>query len=100
MLHPLETPIVTPLKGNIMKTGRINKGVGQEYIVMYKVYVQADGSMVVVIGNQRLEVSGDEVHALLCGSLEYAKVFAALHTSIDQTALAILKDSHNGQAGG
>jgi hypothetical protein len=47
----------------------------------------------VVIGNQRLEVSADEVHALLCGTIDYAKVFAALHNQIDATTLEILSEN-------
>jgi hypothetical protein len=76
-----------------MKTSRTNNSQGQEYLVMFRVYVQADGSMVVAIGNQRLEVTKDEVHALLCGTLDYAKVFASLHNQIDTTTLAILNEN-------
>lgn len=61
-----------------MKTNRTN-GNGQEYLVMFKVYIQADGSMIVVYGNQRLEVTADEVHRLVCGTLEYARIFTALN---------------------
>lgn len=76
-----------------MRSNRTNNSKGQEYLVMFKVYVQADGSTVVVIGNQRLEVSADEVHALLLGTLQYADVFKALHSEIDSTTLAILGES-------
>lgn len=76
-----------------MKTRRTNNSKGQEYMVMFRVYVQADGSMVVVIGNQRLEVTADEVHALLCGTIEYSKVFTALHSQIDATTLTILSEN-------
>ena len=48
---------------------------------MFRVYVQADGSMVVVIGNQRLEVTADEVHALLCGTLDFARVYYSVAQS-------------------
>jgi hypothetical protein len=77
-----------------MKSSRTNNSQGQEYLVMFRVYVQADGSMVVVIGNQRLEVTADEVHALLCGTLDYARVFTALHSQIDATTLAILSENN------
>jgi len=77
-----------------MKTNRTN-GNGQEYLVMFKVYVQADGAMVVIFGNQRLEVTTDEVHALLCGTLDYARVFTALNEKIDATTLEIA--SQNGR---
>jgi hypothetical protein len=77
-----------------MKTSRTNNSKGQEYLVMFRVYVQADGSMVVVIGNQRMEVTADEVHALLCGAIDYAKVFSKLHEQIDVTTLEILSENN------
>jgi hypothetical protein len=84
-----------------MKTGRTNNGNGQEYLVMFRVYVQADGSMVVVIGNQRLEVTADEVHMLLCGTIDYANVFSKLHEQIDVTASTIMSENSrvNGNRG-
>lgn len=76
-----------------MKSSRTNNSQGQEYLVMFRVYVQADGCMIVVIGNQRLEVSADEVHALLCGTIDYATVFSKLHHQIDTTTLAIMSEN-------
>lgn len=76
-----------------MKTSRTNNSKGQDYLVMFRVYVQADGSMVVVIGNQRLEVTADEVHMLLCGTLDFARVYTALQGQIDDTTLAILSEN-------
>lgn len=89
------------MREKTMKTSRTNNSKGQEYLVMFRVYVQADGSMVVVIGNQRLAVTADEVHALLCGTIDYANVFAALHSQIDSTALAIMNEKSrvNGSRG-
>ena len=45
------------------------------------------------MGNQRLELTPDRVHALLCGSLEYARVFATLHQQIDETLEALTNNS-------
>ena len=74
-----------------MKTSRTNNSEGQEYLVMFRVYVQANGSMVVVIGNQRLEVTADEVHMLLCGTIDYASVFSKLHEQVDATLTELSK---------
>lgn len=48
------------------------------YLVTFKVYVQTDGSLLVVMGNATMEVTADELHALLCGVLDYATVFTSL----------------------
>lgn len=48
------------------------------YLTMFKVYVQTDGSLLVVMGNATVEVTADELHALLCGVLDYATVFTTL----------------------
>lgn len=72
-----------------MNTSRTNRSDTQEYVIAFRVYVQADGSMVVTMGNQRLEVTPDEVHALLCGTLDYARVFATLNDQIDSSTLEI-----------
>lgn len=81
-----------------MKTSRTNNGNGQEYLVMFRVYVQAEGSMVVVIGNQRMEVTADEVHMLLCGTIDYANVFSRLYEQIDNTTLAIMNGNSTVEA--
>jgi hypothetical protein len=52
---------------------------------MFRVYVQADGTMCVVMGNQRLEASADELCALIFGTLDYAKVFSKLNGQMDVT---------------
>ena len=72
-----------------MRANRTSRSDSQAYVIAFRVYVQADGSMIVVFGNQRLDVTADEAHALLCGTLEYARVFAALHNQIDTTTLEI-----------
>jgi hypothetical protein len=63
------------------------------YLFMFKLYVKPDGSLLVTTGNQHMEVTADEAHALLCGTLEYARVFAKLHQQIDTTTLSILPGS-------
>ncbi len=73
-----------------MNSSRINRN-GEQYVVAFRVFVQPDGSMVVVMGNQRLEVTADGVHALLCGTLEYARVFASLHKQVDETLETLSK---------
>jgi hypothetical protein len=45
------------------------------------------------MGNQRLDLTHDEVHALLCGTLEFSNVFAALHSQIETTSLAIINEN-------
>lgn len=82
MRHPLELPIV--------------KAVAKQYMLMIKLYVKPDGGILVTMGNQTFELTGDEVHALLCGMLDMAKVFASMHASIDVSTYAILS-AHNGQ---
>ena len=62
-----------------MNTSRTNNGASPEYLVCFKMYVQADGGVLVVMGNQRLMLSADEVRALLDGVLDYAQVFAGLN---------------------
>ena len=48
------------------------------YLAMFKVYVKPDGSLLVVMGNATIEVTADELHALLGGVLDYATVFTTL----------------------
>lgn len=62
-----------------MNASRTTNSVGQEYLFSFRVYVQADGSLVVIMGNQRLTMTPDEVHLFLCGTIEHAKVFTTLH---------------------
>ena len=68
-----------------MKTTRTSRSDTQEYVIAFRTYVQADGGLVVAFGNQRLELSPDEIHALLLGTLDYAKVFSKLNDKIDTT---------------
>ena len=79
-----------------MKTTRTSRSDAVEFVIAFRVFVQADGGLVVVYGNQRLEVTADEVHALLCGTLDYARVFTTLNEQIDATTLEIA--SQNGHA--
>jgi hypothetical protein len=72
-----------------MKSTRTSRSETLEYLIAFRVFVQADGSLVIVYGNQRLEVTADEVHALLLGTMSYAKVFATLNEKIDTTTLEI-----------
>ena len=74
-----------------MNTSRTNNGASPEYLVCFKMYVQADGGVLVVMGNQRLMLSADEVRALLDGVLDYAQVFAALNRELTTTTLELLE---------
>lgn len=77
--HPMELPAIdrrTP-----------------HYLVMFKLYVKPTGDITVVMGNVHMEVSHDEVHALLCGTLDLACVFKKLHEQVDATTLEILTDA-------
>ena len=78
-----------------MKTTRTSRSDAVEYVIAFRVFVQADGSMVVVYGNQRLQVTADEVHLLLSGTLDYAKVFSRLNEQMDASTLEIV--SQNGK---
>ncbi len=79
-----------------MNSSRTNNGAGPEYLVCFKMYVQPDGSVLVVMGNTRLMLSKDEVHALLDGVLEYASVFEALIREVTTTTLEILERERHG----
>ena len=46
-----------------------------------------------MMGNASMEVTQDEVHALLCGTLEFANVFSKLHQQVDATTLEILSEN-------
>ena len=63
------------------------------YLITLKLYVQPDGSLLVMMGNASMEVTQDEVHALLCGTLEFANVFSKLHQQVDATTLEILSEN-------
>lgn len=78
-----------------MKTTRTSRSDAVEFVIAFRVFVQADGGLVVVYGNQKLEVTADEVHRLVCGTLDYARVFASLNEKIDSTTLEIA--SQNGR---
>jgi hypothetical protein len=83
-----------------MKTNRIDSRCGQEYVVAFRVYVQANGGICVVMSNQKMEVTPDEIHALLCGALDFARVFGALSEQAYQPDLAVLSmsDGMNGNS--
>jgi hypothetical protein len=74
-----------------MNTTRTNGGASPEYLVCFRIYVQASGGVLVVMGNQRLMLSADEVRALLEGVLDYAQVFAALNRELTTTTLEVLE---------
>jgi hypothetical protein len=76
-----------------MRTTRISRSDSAEFVVAFKVFVQPNGSMVVIMGNQKLEITQDGIHALLCGTLDYARVFATLHREIDETLETINESS-------
>src|SRR6516162_10094063 len=63
------------------------------YLIMLKLYVQPDGGLLVTMGNQRMSVSPDEVHALICGTLDYATVFRKLNDQLHATTLEIITAS-------
>jgi hypothetical protein len=60
---------------------------------MLKLYVQPNGGLLVTMGNQRVEVTPDEVHALVCGTLDYATVFRKLNEQLSVTTLEIITAS-------
>jgi hypothetical protein len=67
---------------------------------MLKLYVQPDGGLLVTMGNQRLEVTPDELHALVCGTLDYATVFSKLNEQLQATTLEILEKNSIEEANG
>ncbi|HEY6285091.1 MAG TPA: hypothetical protein VIX20_05470 [Ktedonobacteraceae bacterium] len=78
-----------------MKTTDVRLAVQPHYLLMLKLYVQPDGSLVIRMGNATMSVSHDEVHALLLGTLDFASVCKRIHDQLDVTALAILSEDTN-----
>ena len=76
-----------------MKTSRTSTTQPQEYVIAFRIFVQASGGLAVVYGNQRLELTADEIHALLLGTIDYAKVFGKLNGRIDETLAEIVSDA-------
>lgn len=61
------------------------------YLLLVKLYIKPDGGVLVTLGNQRMEATHEEVQALLLGLLDYAQVFARLHTTIDKATAEVIK---------
>ena len=76
-----------------MKTTDTRLAVQPHYLIMLKLYIQPNGGLLVTMGNQRMEVSHDEVHALLCGTLDFANVFKALHDQVSTTVFDVLSEN-------
>jgi hypothetical protein len=81
-------------RGKRMNIEDMRLAVSPHYLLMIKLYVCPDGSLLVSMGNKRLSVSPDEVHALIMGTIDYARVFSQLHDQLDLTALAILNENN------
>ena len=76
-----------------MRSNRTNNSKGQEYLVMFKVYVQADGSTVVVIGNQRLEVQCRRSTRVIVRYTPICRRVQGTTPQDESTTLAILGES-------
>ena len=57
------------------------------YVLAVKVYLQSDGTLLVVSGNVRMEVSQDELHALVCGIMDLSSVFTRLTVLNDNSTI-------------
>jgi hypothetical protein len=90
-MHDILRQIIVYQKGEQMNQSRTKNSVSLEYLVCFRVYVQASGGVLVVMGNQRLVLSADEIRALLDGVLDYAQVFAALNRELTTTTLEVLE---------
>ncbi len=51
------------------------------YVVTLKLFIQANGSILIIQGNMRLEVNPDELLSMLDGVIELAKVYGAISES-------------------
>jgi hypothetical protein len=63
------------------------------YVLAVKLYLQADGTLLLISGNVRMEVTPDELHFIVCGLMDLSSVFKALHEQAGITPLtAVLKN--------
>jgi hypothetical protein len=57
------------------------------YVLAVKLFVQADGSIVAIQGNVKLELSNSELEAMIKGIKDLARVYAVLHSGDTRTVV-------------